>query len=930
MSSSPAVLKDIPLSTEVGSAETTPSAVASRSVNLDTVEFCFEACEFGVCLDGSLSQEAKALLPDTAFNEFNFVFDKVRHGVPLQTIHEDLVAFSKNIRNEIDLQLADELEPAMTDILKRAVELKAELEETRKPLKRTMKELTEACETLKGLEEGITQKLEAMSVLSSRQLFDTALLKSLFLYENIVKLVHSLNAKVMEKEPNVNRGAEGVQQYNNKGGQSTLSSSRELLNDEDALATLDYCIAYWPQRLEAIQSLVLAVTTLRQAVAIVEAFNAAAESDEDAKRKEEQKEMISLKHQVEDVVFTMLEIFFSEVAHFFFICNESEERHAKCCAEVCLNLLQDVPSLYHMLGEYSRFTAAAQSAVVIPLLQRVMSWTATSQTRLSVDDTVKLLRRLQQVLCGGLAPLLPQWRRRRQGDAVFPVVDVVWPSIHKVLEIKMAKSLFDAGVPKDFHKKYMAAHELEGTLANLCESEEEKRRFFACSTLNDWKGKWQLGLDIYISECTRREVLVVEKCVDEWKNLLTSPSSSSPTAITGSPSRTSPTASAPQSSPTTANNEQELFSRKCTQLLEAYKKMATHLFSEACLAAALPPFLRHTVSTSRNIAIAMLRASMDVVQRTDAEASANNSDTQERTCTRALMFALSALDLTKVVSEYVEGPFLELVKKAAVSSSAGEESVPPGDVVGSIFTVCQFCKTALVTGEFMELLNCLEEYVVRECTQSVQNIKSVRSVYSHTNRDLPTAASWYVAAIVQPLRALSQANATLQPCRHRGVGLMLGSSGPASRCESELTAQYRSIFETISSRILTEFINLSKETLVAAKKADEGWEKLRRKREAAAQSASPPAELTEERAVGSPAGAAAGRRVTTETATDRDKMVLQLYLDAKELLRLMRAVAPPGVVLDESHETVRDLLSVLRRGEWIAGANIPEPLDTDF
>lgn len=44
--------------------------------------------------------------------------------------------------------------------------------------------------------------------------------------------------------------------------------------------------------------------------------------------------------------------------------------------------------------------------------------------------------------------------------------------------------------------------------------------------------------------------------------------------------------------------------------------------------------------------------------------------------------------------------------------------------------------------------------VVDDCTVVLQNIKSVRSAYTHTHKPLPTSASWYVVGVVAPITEL--------------------------------------------------------------------------------------------------------------------------------------------------------------------------------
>jgi hypothetical protein len=140
------------------------------------------------------------------------------------------------------------------------------------------------------------------------------------------------------------------------------------------------------------------------------------------------------------------------------------------------------------------------------------------------------------------------------------------------------------------------------------------------------------------------------------------------------------------------------------------------------------------------------------------------------------------------------------------------------------------------------------------------------------------------------------------------------------------------IYRTVIDDISQKFRELTKETIISARKMEESLGKLRRKREeaksqgsASTANVSTPVTAGADNAAASATGCAT-TRVTNENATDRDKMVVQLYLDAHEYGSLLR----PLGVNKESYVPLQSILKLCRRGNWIlSGEDTPEPAEVD-
>nr|CCC53664.1 conserved hypothetical protein, fragment [Trypanosoma vivax Y486] len=288
-----------------------------------------------------------------------------------------------------------------------------------------------------------------------------------------------------------------------------------------------------------------------------------------------------------------------------------------------------------------------------------------------------------------------------------------------------------------------------------------------------------------------------------------------------------------------------------------------------------PKFLRETANSVHRVTRAVLRQCTAAVQGT--------CPAQEWMC--VVMGVIFSADLTALAA-YIKGPF-----------QAHLENISRG---------------TLTPSSLSPLLLLLAEDVCHATTVELKRLVQVRVVmaYSHTQKPFLTSPSWFTASIIEPLQHF------VDYARPMFI-------------HTELNETLLKIVDEVATR----FRVIVKETLVTAKKTEESWEKLRRRKEAAGGGARVPQTESVHESVHSNITAAGALRPTPETASDRDKMTVQLYLDASEfvkgialLLGGMRQCGPESPNVEEL-PSISLLLKLLRRANWILGDDIPEPPD---
>ncbi|KEG15512.1 putative conserved oligomeric golgi complex subunit [Trypanosoma grayi] len=519
--------------------------------------------------------------------------------------------------------------------------------------------------------------------------------------------------------------------------------------------------------------------------------------------------------------------------------------------ETLTHAMRSVMEAYQTAGEVQEFCRMYRKRILRPLLESVLSWRAATQARHSLEDTVKLLVCLRDQLEVNVLPFLPLLREAFEG-AVMPIPMIIWPTVCEALVKKMV-SLYDVGIPDAFQKRYMAAHELLALMEANCASSEELHMLVQSPDVALWKHKW--NTDVYgtirANELSKR----VDGALQAF----------AATPLEQQVQQREQGSSVECS--TTFHTDPFV---KLQEALEWLFSPSTYIYTVT------PKFIREAAGATQRLA----RSVLDY-----ADASQANSSMRDW-----ISLVMSACSDFEAFAVYIEGPF-----RTRLESASGRTFAVSSPVIQLIAQ--ETCRAAAVS-----LHRAVQMRVAEECAAGMQNIRSVKSAYSHMRKPFPTAPSWYVPNIVEPLQRFA---ATVE-------------SLPSAPARDGMVA---AVVEEVANR----FRVIAKETLVTAKKTEESWEKLRRRKETTAGGRGTSTDVVVDQAA--PA-ASTTARPTPETATDRDKMTLQLYLDAKAFVEAAETTLQNGVVTQQLPGVVA-LFRMLRRANWILGEDIPEPPDID-
>nr|CCC95633.1 unnamed protein product [Trypanosoma congolense IL3000] len=521
-------------------------------------------------------------------------------------------------------------------------------------------------------------------------------------------------------------------------------------------------------------------------------------------------------------------------------------------------------SMLHMMKAYEQmdgvheFCRMYRERMLRPLLESILSWRAATQARHSLVDTIKLLATLKQQLEKSVLPLISLVREAFDAK-LLPIPTMVCPVLFESLLKKMI-SLYDAGDPDAFQQRYIAAHEVLYLMEKSCTSEEEVRALRCCPDVVLWEQRW--NTDVYGAMRVNTSTRKLNDAIGEFTN-----------------QGFDQHAAEIEERRKHQNSEIENSAVNMCFSIDLFSKLQENiewLFSrDVYIYAVTPRFLREVASSTRRVVTVVV-----------GQCKASLSGTSLQGWLSVTVTA--SADISKL-AVYLEGPFRQRLHEV------GGQTV--NSTVSTTFLELLIENTC--SGALQELHQLMHTRVIDECGVGLQNIRSVKSIYTHTRKPLPTAPSWYVTSIVEPVR-------------HFCVGVQ-------NRLAPE---EARAAVMNIVVEVVDRFRAIAKDMLVTVKKTEESWEKLRRRKEQA--SASSP---TSNRA------ATVSSRPTAETATDRDKMTLQLYFDARALVdevkAMLESLTAGGSVGIEEQPSVVALLKLLARANWILGGEEQEPPDVD-
>ncbi|KAK7201596.1 COG (conserved oligomeric Golgi) complex component [Novymonas esmeraldas] len=847
-------------------------------------------------------------LPD--FDALAFVSGKTQHGVPLAVLSQDLHAYARYIENRIAQCVNTDVHTAFVNVSGHLVGMKDELSYMERPLTAAMEKLSTAVGQIAATSTKVRQTVEAACAAEMERAFDAVYLRSMVVYETIAYQLDDLAAllHITVDTAATTAGARPAPAGGSGGGAGSGAASLTTRDGGDKSAAappkLTFLVAPDTQlsdaALDVLEDVVLLCLELREVCQRLGSLPS---------REQERAEAASNLAAAEQSVMAVLEVVLVHASQLAF--GPPTDAAAAAAASpspspgalVARQLLGRVIELYGQAGEMEQFCVVFRNAVLRPPLEAVVSWKAATQARQSAEGTVALLRQMKAVLQTTFLPLLPLLREH-YGAALHPTTTIVWPVLSETL-VKKLPSLYEVGIPNHFQMRYKAAYELLAVVEGACADAEELAVLRRSPDVVLWNHKW--NLDVYAA-------LRVSE-VDKALQSVSAPLDRLPPA-------------------TQSDYHFRLFYIAQQQLL--------HLFSSSVfLLMCAPRFLRQTVACCHRVlervqeAVAVAagtpRPGSAVAEGVDRPASAAASDSGSAAAgDGAHDTLLLAIADAHTLRAFLEGQLRDVVlgRLAAESGQAPLEALQSATstarVTGGaaaaaaergtpelVADVLQFAG-ASVCGQFVHQARAsLVRQVAEAAALPLQNLKSVRSAYSHTRKTMPSAASWYVTPAMQPLRQFAE-----EAQRSGFGGAVLQDS----------------VAEMLSA-VVGHFVALARETLITAKKTEESWEKLRRRKEGGVPTPATADQVpgaSDEHNGGTAASVAAGgeQRVTLETATDRDKMTIQLWMDA---LAMQEAAQQPPLSLsaERTTEVFAGAMELLRRAEWIHGADIPEPPDVD-
>lgn len=870
--------------------------------------------------------------PYSNYDPLAFVNGKVQHGVPLPVLSQDLHAYAQYLEDKIATCVNTDVHTAFVNVSGHLVGMRDELSYMERPLAAAMEKLSGAVSQLSTASLGLKNKVEAACAAEMERSFDAMYLRGIVVYETMAFQLDDL-AQLLRMTTNASPGRRaatstttattaGAGAVASSGADGAKSALDDAAGKGGSGARKDlYSITGDTQLTDAALDILEDVVLLFQELKGVNHRLVSLPS-----RQQEKADMAVYVAAAEQSVMGVLEAVLVHVSRLtlgFTAAAASAAASTMTGAGwqsggggasamgvapdagpslAARQLLGRIVELYSQAGEREQFCAVFRNAVLRPPLEAVVSWKAATQARQSADGTVALLEQMKAVLRTKYLPLLPLLREN-YGAPLFPVATIVWPILSETL-VKKLPSLYEVGIPNQFQIKYKAAYGVLALAEAACADLDELAALRQSPDVVLWNHKW--NLDVYAA-------LRVSE-VDKALQCVSSPLDRLP----------------PSSSPN-GGYHLRLFYIVHQQLL--------NLFSpDVYLYMCTPRFLRQTVTCCYRV----LQHVQEAIVRASAAGAGGNSSSGERednanqgsrpengagaadsmTSDTLLLAIADTHTLRSFLIDQLLPLILQRLEEDATRTTAAPSSPPTADSTtlppsssapaaerstASLVTDVIAFASRTVCDQFVQQARAtLVRHVTGASMGPLQNVKSVRSAYSHTRKTTPSAASWYVAPALQPLQRFVE---------------------EAQRCGFAGAACEESVVEMLHA-VVKQFVLLAKDTLITAKKTEESWEKLRRRKEGGGGSVgaggSAEAAVTGDGTV----APASGQRVTMETATDRDKMTIQLWMDARALLQ---AVQQPPLNLGEAAATAAfaPAFDLLRRAEWIQGADIPEPPDVD-
>lgn len=855
--------------------------------------------------ESAVVDDAKAMLLE--FDPVQFIDDKIEQGISLETVCTDLATFEKFLQNRILQHVHEDVYEAFVSVSGELVGVDEQLLRVHQPLIATKTRLEAALSQLSMAEGVVLEMLRNAEHHELRRQFHLGCTQALVQYDALCDATDVLERS--EYFLSLSRGSSssssvpgGTVVSQQLPSDRDISALRQILSDlvdfENALRNLS---PPPPPPQEMVQ------THDNKQKSTAAAYQA------------EVDELNALALSAHQHIITILNNTFTSV-HAVYVSHKLSSSTAGGGQGFVLQRILDVMGslmeAYATIG-VDDFTLLYRDHIVRSFVENILSWKAAAAARASPDSGASLLTELRNSLEHVLFPLIPRMRDvfgsaasslhtapsspvatrshsqsladlDSSASASSPPVpgalpvpsrhllfisQVYWPAICNTVVTRMV-FLFLPGIAATFHKHFSAAHHLVMLLEAHCGSVAELQALRSSPEMTLWSHKW--NVDVYH---TLRATEAKDTQVNALKSLQ---------ALLPSNSGSQPLTNAILRSLEKTSGEFPV----ALQATSEIARIALWFFDDDVFLFPLShKLLRDAILMIRRYV--QLATAISIAQMKGLETSGGSgSGAAVSECTIAFIgFVLRDL-------EWLGSHFVPDTLRLVVERASREDST----TCAPLSTILLRCREMVQKDGALAVRQAVIESLTNQCAAVLQNIRTIKATYSHTKKPMPSSPSWFVASILD--------------------ALVKFKAGAKSGLSEVLVQQ---VCSAVIDDISAKFRDLAKETIVSARKTEESLGKLRRKREearlggAGAPSASSTADLT------SGAGAQASR-VNGEGATDRDKMVVQLYLDAHEYGSLLR----PFNVHKERYAPLQSILKLCRRAEWLlAGDDTPEPAEVE-
>lgn len=906
----------------------------------------------------STSAEPTAALD---FDPAQFITDKIDQGIALDVVCKDLSTFERFLQNRILQHVHEDVYEAFVSVSGELVGVDEQLTRVYQPLIGSKTRLESALLQLSNAETSVLGMLRIAEVQELHRQFHVGCTQALVLYDALCDATDELEKRAYFRSLSLGSSSSGTtndptkQQTNNTTlvpDDADMNALRHILSD---LLDFENCLR---------NISVPAVAGLPHSASPPTSSNAKQTQPSSQQTTPEQQQQLAKKQQAElqelkdlardahQHIMTILNNTFIAV-HSVYVSVKlggtssgslsSDDNNAQrvvggAFQHRLLVVLTSLTQAYATVG-VDEFVALYRDHIVRGFVESLLSWKAAAAARTSPDHGAALLSELcvslgnvlfplvsmiRQVLgaatatttastvasatsvdslqeeanSSGGSPLSPSSPGNHHSDTSSSrsphrhlMSLVYWPAICNTVVTRMV-FLFLPGIAATFHKHFIAAHQLVLLLEAQCGSMSELQGLRSSPEMTLWAHKW--NVDVYHTlRATEAKDLLNHATQIIAKYAQQTPSSTSPPPFTVATLQSleyKPHSGGGQSYPAAA-----------LQATSEVAHAALWLFSDGVFLFPLShKLLRDAAIAVRDyvsIATQAAISQMKNIESSTAPAAAGGGAGSNTAAAAGGGGDGTIAFIGHVLKDldWLGSQFVPVLLKAAVERATCEDAAtcPP------LANILLRCREMIQKQGVTKVQQALASSLTSQCSAVLQNIPTIKSTYSHTKKPMPSAPSWFISGILDALQKFK--------------------TGAKNGLPDALVQQ---ICATVIDDVTAKFRELAKDTIISARRIEEnlGKLKLQRQKREAAQSSN--ADLSAVAPAAAAAAALGGQRPSADGASDRDKMVMQLYLDAHEYGSLLR----PFGVHKERYAPLQSILKLCRRAEWLLGDdNAPEP-----